>query len=899
MYFDNNLKVALFDGINDYIVVSNSQNYDLSGKDWTIETWIKPKDIAVPDAITNEIISERTIITKRTSTNIDFGVLQKTNNELVLQCQGTSNGTGISLTPDEWNHIAVVRSNETITIYKNGTGSYSFNSDVQNSTGDLYIGSSILGEKPYRGYMKDLRITNNIARYTTDFAPILQFPKVISSEQIFSPTSIVEPQFVSGQIISANTSSIQDEDGIKDFSFKWYEGERLIHDATGSSLSVKNNMLLESYIKSEVVITDQNNNKTIKTKLAHRIPKEGLVFHVDGQDPDSIDYENGIWKDLSGYNNHLYWNSSRNTYGLFLEKQNVRTSNIQSTYTDTLKTTTYNSMPTGNTSYTVVAIFRPITSGDNKMIVSFGNEDTIEQRQRAYPIAYDVGRFKGGTSGGHGTWFLSTAGQNVPTTTDYWVVMNVFNGSTEKLYVNGVLDKQAAMYNSIPTSGARNLSIGWPDSYSSYAPNADIGLIALYNRAMNEQEVVDFYNIYKYRFRLDGTRAVTRKVDNRLFKRYAKEGEEFSVDLSTLFHGLDSSSQTHTIKLYNGGTLPEWLSYNSSNYTLSGIPTSNYIGDFKLVVIAQDDNFTFSDCIEINVAPSTQTSVANTHQHYDWTGVDDPVDIISSFSLNSNLDLWSNKFIWEEQPNTSFSLSSELEENFDDESWTGFTRVDWTNVETPEVVATNFSLNGLWSGKLEWSENPVATFSQQADFSENFDDISWAGSTRIDWEGIENAQQYSTDFSLNVLNEIDTLIPLKQLLETASPLFSGPSFTENFDDNTWSGATRSIFTGIEDPANFIQDYSIGGFWEGSYNWANNPEPQFLSTSLLEENFDDQSWTGFTRVDWSNTPNPDNVGSQNTIRGAWEGKFVWNDIPTPGFSEKTSKVDESFEEDWTI
>ena len=76
-----------------------------------------------------------------------------------------------------WTYVSVVRNSGTVTLYVNGTSVYN---STLSSTAVLYSGTynyigaenySSAGYRFYTGYIDDLRITNGIARYTTNFTP--------------------------------------------------------------------------------------------------------------------------------------------------------------------------------------------------------------------------------------------------------------------------------------------------------------------------------------------------------------------------------------------------------------------------------------------------------------------------------------------------------------------------------------------------------------------------------------------------------------------------------------------------------------------------------------------------------------------------------------------------------
>ena len=228
---------------------------------------------------------------------------------------------------------------------------------------------------------------------------------------------------------------------------------------------------------------------------------------------------------------------------------------------------------------------------------------------------------------------------------------------------------------------------------------------------------------------------------------------------------------------------------------------------------------------------------------YDFTGFSDYQTIISNFGLNVNRTL-SESYRWDALPEAEFgdNVETSLEESFEDTSWTGPNRFDWTGVEDPKQVASQFGINGYTSfgdneERFKWTDAPTATFSGDSLVEETFEDDSWTGFTRVDWTGVDPADYYS---------------------------------------------------------------GIQGYWEGTHDWTSEPHPEFLQdTFVFSEEFEDTSWTGYTRFDWTGTEDPSSFVSGKGFAAHWEGQFKWSERAQTSFSEKSLLLEESFEEDWTI
>ena len=88
--------------------------------------------------------------------------------------------TGV-LTANVWTHIALVRNGTSWVIYVGGVSSGTLTSSGvldNNSNAPVRIGQAMSGtEDNFDGYIGELRLTNGVARYTSNFTPpTLQFP---------------------------------------------------------------------------------------------------------------------------------------------------------------------------------------------------------------------------------------------------------------------------------------------------------------------------------------------------------------------------------------------------------------------------------------------------------------------------------------------------------------------------------------------------------------------------------------------------------------------------------------------------------------------------------------------------------------------------------------------------
>jgi hypothetical protein len=159
-------------------------------------------------------------------------------------------------------------------------------------------------------------------------------------------------------------------------------------------------------------------------------------------------------------------------------------------------------MRTGTSPYTAFSFFKPNATTSNRILFSFGPANNTCSGQNIHPIAIGAnGRFVGGACGALGTWNLSSG--VVPTTDRFWNVCSTFDGTTENVYVNAVLDKSASMSSSTPVSAANAISLGWiRDDGASFSMSAEIGLIYVYNRVLSIGEIKQNFDALRGRFGL-------------------------------------------------------------------------------------------------------------------------------------------------------------------------------------------------------------------------------------------------------------------------------------------------------------------------------------------------------------------------------------------------------------
>lgn len=159
-----------FNGAGDWIILPASNDWAFGTENFTIDTWIN---------ITN--FDDARQIWGQAYAGTNWCLFMISGNRLYFTYATSGGGTtilGPTLTSGVWHHVAVVRNNNTVTIYLNGSSSGgtpgSCNQNFNNSSIRPTIGRYYDNSNPtfwMYGYMQEYRVSKGIARWTTDFTP--------------------------------------------------------------------------------------------------------------------------------------------------------------------------------------------------------------------------------------------------------------------------------------------------------------------------------------------------------------------------------------------------------------------------------------------------------------------------------------------------------------------------------------------------------------------------------------------------------------------------------------------------------------------------------------------------------------------------------------------------------
>jgi len=161
-----------FDGTGDYLTVTNASALQLNNTTaFTIECWVYPTNLTGD----RFIIENYNQVSPYQGYSLAYNIF--TAGFLNFwDGGGTWINTGITLSLNEWTHIAVTYegSGSTRRFFKNGVQSGSagtVSSAINYTAGSCSIGAYEAGTTPWVGYISNLRIVKGTAVYTSNFTP--------------------------------------------------------------------------------------------------------------------------------------------------------------------------------------------------------------------------------------------------------------------------------------------------------------------------------------------------------------------------------------------------------------------------------------------------------------------------------------------------------------------------------------------------------------------------------------------------------------------------------------------------------------------------------------------------------------------------------------------------------
>ena len=140
----------------------NNASFNFGSGNLTIEGFVYPTGSGSP------------LLDCQSSTNL-FAFYCDTSTSARLILNNANLISGITLTANAWQHIAIVRNGNTWNVYVNGVSAGSgTNSNSFDCTVSGIGGAAVSGIHYFNGYVDEVRITKGIARYTSNFTPPTQ-----------------------------------------------------------------------------------------------------------------------------------------------------------------------------------------------------------------------------------------------------------------------------------------------------------------------------------------------------------------------------------------------------------------------------------------------------------------------------------------------------------------------------------------------------------------------------------------------------------------------------------------------------------------------------------------------------------------------------------------------------
>jgi len=155
-----------FDGVGDYILIPDSNDWDLSGY-FTIDFWYKSSDTDTGDYI----------FKRQAGSCVDFALQIVSSSEIRFLVENGTNcifdvinsTSGASLSDNTWHHVAIVKNKIDTDIYIDGVSKMNIQKAYYvDFSSPFELSSSVSAA---RFYLDEFRISDDIARWTSSFTP--------------------------------------------------------------------------------------------------------------------------------------------------------------------------------------------------------------------------------------------------------------------------------------------------------------------------------------------------------------------------------------------------------------------------------------------------------------------------------------------------------------------------------------------------------------------------------------------------------------------------------------------------------------------------------------------------------------------------------------------------------
>ena len=149
--------------LTDYLTLAANNNFAFGTGDFTVEFWMNPTANSPWLSLCG---TQPAAITDSRGWNIGI-----TNGSPEIAFWSSAQYIPAAITLNQWQHIAVTRSGNTLRMFVGGTLANSTTNSENFTFNQFGVGCTGPGIQPYKGYISNLRVTKGLAVYTSNFTP--------------------------------------------------------------------------------------------------------------------------------------------------------------------------------------------------------------------------------------------------------------------------------------------------------------------------------------------------------------------------------------------------------------------------------------------------------------------------------------------------------------------------------------------------------------------------------------------------------------------------------------------------------------------------------------------------------------------------------------------------------
>ena len=147
--------------------------------------------------------------------------------------------SSITITANAWNHLALVRSGTTVTLYVNGVsgGTYTSSANFSDTNSGIGVAPTYTPTSQFFGYISDVRVVNGTALYTSNFTPPTEPLTAVANTSLLC-------NFTNAAIFDSAAKNVLETVGNAqiDTAVTKFGTGSMYFDGTGDSLSVPSNV---------------------------------------------------------------------------------------------------------------------------------------------------------------------------------------------------------------------------------------------------------------------------------------------------------------------------------------------------------------------------------------------------------------------------------------------------------------------------------------------------------------------------------------------------------------------------------------------------------------------------------------------------------------------------------